>query len=599
MLSLLLPVNSEKYSSKFCKQVKLDRKKTFKARSNQCIYISLFLIFFMLTEDGKRIFAHVSLTDSTIHENTFVSSPQKSVHSFIHWQQKGHVILERYIQPFGLFEGEKVDKKQLAQQLLKVLDARGLLVVYSEIPNNPNYLDSITGLPQYILFNDLPEVYLRKVGSEWLFSETTIEQIPILYRATFSSTLEAFVDRLPPIAKQEWIGLYMWQVIGLFLWILMALVIRNLFERLIMHYLSRWVKKTKIKWDDLFLESVHKPLGLVALVGFLFLSYSNLQFGVSINLYLSKILSISLSIAFFWVIYSLIDVFAEYLKQITGRTENSLDDQLVPLICKTLRVFIVVLGVIVILQNNGYNVASLIAGLGIGGLAVALAAKDTLANFFGSITIFVDRPFSMGDWIKTSAAEGTVEEVGFRSTRIRTFYDSVVSVPNSSLANSEIDNLGIREFRRLKTVLNLTYDTSPEQMEAFVEGIKAIVKANPNFRQDYYEIHFHAFGAHSLDVLVYVFFCVPDWSTELQQRHNFLLEILRLAQALKVEFAFPTQTLHIDSQTQSDLVKKQTPSADSLIHELKSFGPNGKQAKPEGFKLYDKGSEVYFGPKKP
>ena len=136
-------------------------------------------------------------------------------------------------------------------------------------------------------------------------------------------------------------------------------------------------------------------------------------------------------------------------------------------------------------------------------------------------------------------------------------------------------------------------------MEAFVEGIKAIVKANSNFRQDYYEIHFHAFGAHSLDVLVYVFFSVPDWSTELQQRHNFLLEILRLAKALKVEFSFPTQTLHIDSHIQGELAEKPSPSTDSLIHQIKSFGPNGEDAKPEGFKLYEKGSEVNYGPKKP
>ncbi len=552
----------------------------------------------MLVLDGKYSLAQSTPTDSSISLNTFVSSPQKSVHSFIHWQQKGHVIPERYIQPFALFDGEKADKEQLAQQLLKVLDARGLLVVYSEIPDTRNYVDSLSGLPQYILFDELPQVYLTKVGSEWLFSEPTIEQIPELYRATFSSTLEALIDRLPPIAKQEWMGLYNWQIIGLFLWILMALIIRKLFERILTQYLSGWAKKTRIEWDDLLVESIQKPLSLIVLIGFLLLSYTNLQFGVSTNLYLSKILNISLSVAVFWVIYNLIDVFAEYLTHVTGKTENSLDDQLVPLIRKTLRVFIVVLGVIVILQNNGFNVASLIAGLGIGGLAVALAAKDTLANFFGSITIFVDRPFRMGDWIKTSAAEGTVEEVGFRSTRIRTFYNSVISVPNSSLANSEIDNLGMREYRRLKTILNLTYTTSPEQMEAFVEGIKAIVKANSNFRQDYYEIHFHAFGAHSLDVLVYVFFSVPDWSTELQQRHNFLLEILRLAKALDVEFAFPTQTLHIDSHIQGRLAEKSSASTQSLIHQIKSFGPNGEQAKPEGFRLYDEGSEVNYGPKK-
>ena len=598
MLSFFLFAYPYENSSIICQKTPSIRKKKNKKRRFNGFFIVLMSLF-ILVVNSKSSIAQSSLTDSTTQLNIFVSSPQKSVHSFIHWQQKGHAIPNRYIQPFALFNGEQADKEQLAQQLLKVLDARGLLVVYSEIPDTPNYIDSLSGLPQYILFNDLPEVYLRKVGSEWLFSESTIEQIPVLYRATFSSTLEAFIDRLPPVAKTEWIGLYVWQVIGLFVWILLALIIRNLFKRILTQYLTSWAKKTKIEWDDLLLESIQKPLGLVVLISFLLLSYTNLQFGVSINLYLSKILGISLSISIFWVIYSLIDVFAEYLTHVTGRTENSLDDQLVPLLRKTLRVFIVVLGLIVILQNNGYNVASLIAGLGIGGLAVALAAKDTLANFFGSITIFVDRPFRMGDWIKTSAAEGTVEEVGFRSTRIRTFYNSVVSVPNSSLANSEIDNLGMREFRRLKTILNLTYDTSPEQMEAFVEGIKAIVKANLNFRQDYYEIHFHAFGAHSLDVLVYVFFSVPDWSTELQQRHNFLLEILRLAKALKVEFAFPTQTLHIDSHIQGELAEKPSPSTDSLIHQIKSFGPNGEDAKPEGFKLYEKGSEVNYGPKKP
>ena len=154
----------------------------------------------------------------------------------------------------------------------------------------------------------------RKVGSEWLFSESTIEQIPVLYRATFSSTLEAFIDRLPLVAKTEWMGLYVWQVIGLFVWILLALVIRNLFERILTQYLSGWAKKTRIEWDNLLLESVQKPLGLVVLISFLLLSYTNLQFGVSINLYLSKILSISLSIAIFWVLYNLIDVLQNTLR---------------------------------------------------------------------------------------------------------------------------------------------------------------------------------------------------------------------------------------------------------------------------------------------
>ena len=598
MLSFFLLANSQKYSNRIRQKASSTRNKKIKKGSYRAVCLVL-LSMFTLIFTGKSSIAQPSLTDSTTQFNTFVSSPQKSVHSFIHWQQKGHVIPERYIQPFALFNGEQADKKQLAQQLLKVLDARGLLVVYSEIPDTPNYIDSLSGLPQYILFNDLPEVYLRKVGSEWLFSESTIEQIPVLYRATFSSTLEAFIDRLPPVAKTEWMGLYVWQVIGLFVWILLALVIRNLFEGILTKYLTGWAKKTRIEWDDLLLESVQKPLGLFVLIGFLLLSYTNLQFGVSINLYLNKVLSVSLSIAVFWVIYNLIDVFAEYLTHITGKTENSLDDQLVPLIRKTLRVFVVVLGVIVILQNNGYNVASLIAGLGIGGLAVALAARDTLANFFGSITIFVDKPFRIGDWVKVGDAEGTVEEVGFRSTRIRTFYNSLISVPNSNIANTDIDNLGLREYRRFKTVLNLTYSTKPAQIEAFVEGIKGIVKSNSHFRQDMYEVHFNSLGAHSLDVLVYVFFKVPDWSTELQQRHNFLIEIMKLAEEVGVEFAFPTQTLHVDSlYSESPRQVGKEKTEEELAAAVTAFGPKGEKSNPDGLRIFKDGTEIDYSPGK-
>jgi len=281
---------------------------------------------------------------------------------------------------------------------------------------------------------------------------------------------------------------------------------------------------------------------------------------------------------------------------LTSKTETKLDDQLVPLIRKTMRFFVLVMGVILILQNNGYNVASLIAGLGIGGLAVALAARDTLANFFGSITIFVDKPFRIGDWIKVGSVEGTVEEVGFRSTRIRTFYNSLVSVPNANISNNDVDNLGMREYRRLLTTLNLTYSTSPEQMEAFVEGIKAIVKSNSHFRQDFYEVHFNAFGAHSLDVMIYVFFKVPDWSTELQQKHNFFLEVLKLAKEVGVEFAFPTQTVHVDSFHKDEPRQVGEPrTEEELAASITEFGPNGAKSNPEGLRIFKDGKEVDFG----
>lgn len=533
-----------------------------------------------------------------INNNQLLSSPRRAAHSFVHWQQTGHQNFDRVVLPFKNVEGDKEDKVELAQQLLRVLDARGLLVEYDKIPDNPAYVDSLSGLNQYILFNQLPEVYVTKVEDDWVFSEATVEQIPSLYRATFSSLIEAILDQLPEWTETEWIGIAIWQYAAIFLWILVGLILRRVFEFVLDNYIRRLTTRTKFQWDDDLLDGVERPVGFIFLMVFFALTYTNLRLPVTVNLYMSSILEIAISVGVVWVFYNLSGVFAKYLTVITNRTENKLDDQLVPLIRKSLRFFVVTMGVILILQNNGYNVASLIAGLGIGGLAVALAARDTLANFFGSITIFLDRPFRIGDWVKIGNVEGIVEEVGFRSTRVRTFYNSLVSVPNSNVSTSDIDNYGMREYRRLKTVLNLTYSTSPQQMEAFVEGIKAIVKANKNFRQDFYEVHFNSFGSHSLDVLVYIFFKVPDWSTELQQRHNFLLEVLRLSKELGVEFAFPTQTLHVDSvYAEEPREVGLARTEDELATGVSDFGPGGSKGKPDGLRIFKDGKEINFGAK--
>jgi len=533
-------------------------------------------------------------------EQNLLNNPQRTVHTFLHWQQSGHKNPDFVITTMKLADADDEQKEELASQLLRVFDARGLLINYDQIPSNPNYTDSLSGMQQYILFQSLPEVYLTKTAQdEWVFSSTTVERIPELYQATFSGWVTLIVDNLPEWTHQKWLGIKIWQYLGVFLWLLIGLILMKIFEYFLDNYVRRLAQKTKINWDDDLIDGIEKPSRYIFLVTFYFLTYSNLQFSVSISHFLSVTLEIALSFTVVWLFYNLAEVFSKYLGILTSKTETELDDQLIPLIRKTLRFFVILMGVIAILQNNGYNVASLIAGLGIGGLAVALAARETLANFFGSITIFMDRPFKIGDWIKSGDVEGTVEEVGFRSTRVRTFYNSLVSIPNSNLANTDIDNLGLRRYRRLKTVLNLTYSTTPEQMEAFVEGIKAIVKANEHFRQDMYEVHFNSFGAHSLDVLVYVFFDVPDWSTELQQRHNFLLEVLRLGKEVGVEFAFPTQTLHMDSFYKDESRKVgEEKTEEELTSAVYEFGPDGKKGKPDGIRIFRSGEEVDFGPNK-
>ncbi|MFA5668281.1 MAG: mechanosensitive ion channel family protein [Balneolaceae bacterium] len=523
-------------------------------------------------------------------------NPRKAVHTFSYWQQKGHQDFEKAALPMKLANKTLAGRIELSKNLMRILDAHGLIIDYSIIPDAPDYVDSLSEMSHYVLFNKLPDVFLVRKDNEWVFSETTIEQIPILYNATFSSFIESIIDRLPQWAKQKWLGIALWQHIAVFSWILIGLLLRKVFEFILNNFIRRFTKRTKFKWDEDLLDGVEKPIGFIFLIGFYFSSYTNLQFSVTTNHILSTVLEVTVSIGFVWLFYNLSEVFTKYLSKVTSKTDPSLDDQLIPLIRKTLRFFVIFMGVVVIMQNNGYNVASLIAGLGIGGLAVALAARETLANFFGSVTIFLDKPFKVGDWIKVGDVEGTVVEVGFRSTRIRTFYTSLITVPNSKLADTEIDNLGLREYRRFITHFELKLNTPPEKLVAFVEGVKGIIKSNKHFRQDYYEIHLNEIGQHSLRILVYAFFKVPDYTAELTQRHNFLIEVLRLAKAVGVEFTYPTQTLHLVSSNKDETeteVKELTE--EELVARIFDFGPGGKEGKPDGFKIYKDGKEVNFG----
>jgi len=556
---------------------------------------SLLLIAFLFLTIGIGEFVQAQVVPQN-DPARLLSNPRRAAHTFVHWQMKGH---ERYeLSAMTMMAKQDLsleDRIDRAQQLLKVLDSRGLLINFDVIPMDPAYEDTLSGLNQYILFNNLPQVYLVRKDSLWMFSAATIDAIPDLYRDTFSIFVDVVLDNLPTSLHKEWLGFYIWQYIALFLWLLTGLVFRKIAEYFMEVYAKKLTARTATRWDDYIVIQTEKPISFLLMIIFFNLTYSNLMLPVNVNYYMKSFLDVAISLSIIWLFYGLVNVLSDYFAEVTAKTESKLDEQLVPLVRKSLKIFVIVVGLLFVIQNSGYNVASILAGLGLGGLAFALAAKDTLANFFGSITIFLDKPFQIGQWINVNGQEGIVEEVGFRSTRIRTFYNSLISIPNSVMANTAVDNLGLREFRRIRTVINLTYSTPPEQLEAFVEGCKAIVHANPFMRKDFVEIHFNNFGPHSLDVLIYVFLKVPNWSEELQQRHNFFMEILKLAKEVGVEFAFPTQTLHIDSfyKEQPREVGKKL-SNEQLADSVWEFGPNGKLSNPSGAVLYKDGKEIDF-----
>jgi len=245
-----------------------------------------------------------------------------------------------------------------------------------------------------------------------------------------------------------------------------------------------------------------------------------------------------------WFVFRVLDIVFAYMLKHARNTTTKVDDVLVPLFRKALKVFVFIVGFVFVASNVNLDVSGLLAGLGLGGLAFALAAKDAVQNIFGSITVLLDQSFHVGDWVVIGDIEGSVEEVGLRSTRIRTFYNSIITMPNSRLITASVDNMGRRSFRRYKTKIALTYDTPADKIEAFCEALREIVRLHPYMRKDYYQIYLNDMAANSLDVLVYIFWQTPDWSTELRERHRFLLDTIRVAEQLGVEFAFPTQTVY-------------------------------------------------------
>ncbi|RMG99107.1 MAG: mechanosensitive ion channel family protein [Deltaproteobacteria bacterium] len=188
----------------------------------------------------------------------------------------------------------------------------------------------------------------------------------------------------------------------------------------------------------------------------------------------------------------------------------------------------------------------MVAGLGIGGAAFALAAKDTVANLFGAIVIFVDRPFQVGDWVEIGSTEGTVEEIGLRVTQIRTFLNSVITIPNAQLTTTPINNWSRMRKRRIKMTVGVTYGATPEQILEGKAAIERLIASDERFDQSFFLVNFHEFGASSLDYFIYCFTVTTDWKEHMQIREEFLLGIMREFRKIGLEFAFPSQSVYVE-----------------------------------------------------
>lgn len=485
--------------------------------------------------------------------------------------------------------GNPENARQLAIKLKQVLDGKGLYVATSTIPKDSVYSDTLSKRQVYILFPKvLPEVFVEKADDgKWYYSQETIKDIPRLHKKVYPFGSNILLNLVPKGDKTSFLGLKTWQYVGISILLILSfllhkilsLVGRFIIKRIILQRFKDKIPDKKLIWK------VARMVSLVAVVWLLIKLLPILQLPITSSTIVLDGLHIVLTIFGVYLLLRIIDVILFYSEKITEKTESTLDNQLLPLVRRSLYTIIIIFGIINILSLLDVNVTALIAGISIGGLALALAAQDTVKNFIGSATIFVDKPFQIGDWIIANGTEGVVEEVGFRSTRIRTFDDSLITVPNGTLANMVVNNMGMRVYRRFKTTLNLTYSTDPALIPLFVNGVKTILEKHPYTRKEGINVALTSMSSSSLDVFMSSFFAVEGFAQEIKGKQEIILAILELAKVLGIEFAFPSQSIYIENNgTQPTTTQTSTASPEERLRAFLAKYEDGLDVKEEDTK---------------
>ncbi|PLX88695.1 MAG: mechanosensitive ion channel family protein [Desulfuromonas sp.] len=349
---------------------------------------------------------------------------------------------------------------------------------------------------------------------------------------------------------QTFFGISMGRFAAAFAALFCAFLAKKLIGQFFIRVLQPIANRTQSDFDDRAFQALRKPAEFLAVIAGLWLAFTLLRLPpepVDLQSLMTAVIKFLLAFDIAWALYNLVDVLDGLLVRWASRTETDLDDHLLPFIRKSLRIFIVVMAIIMVVQNLGYSISGLLASLGIGGLAIALAAKDALSNIFGSIMILLDRPFGIGDWVQTGEIEGTIEEVGFRSTKIRTFAKTQITIPNSVLMNMPINNYSRMPKRRIKMNIGITYATSPAQMRQAVDAIRTMLREHPAIDQEFFLVNFTDFGASSLDIMVYCFTSSTVWQEYLDARQDVCLRIMDILEGMGLEIAFPSRTVYLET----------------------------------------------------
>jgi MscS family membrane protein len=478
-------------------------------------------------------------------------SPRESVLAYLELARQG-----RWKEAAGYLElppGDAVRGPELAKRLKAVLDAHVWIDPEEISPRPEGRKDD--GLPPDV--DELATirtaggarqpVRIEKVpgpeGGRWLFTRATVSRIDDQYAALKNRWA---LENLPaPLLRPGPGDLLWWQWIALPLILLLSWGVGSLLGRLTTAILGRLASRTETTLDDEILSRLGRPLALAWALIILSLPLSALDLYAPAARLVGNLRKAGFLVVLFWAALRSADVARAAIQGSAWARERPSVRALVPLSARILKVLLSALAVVLALATLGYPVAGLLAGLGIGGLALALAAQKTVENLFGSFSIGVDQPFREGDLVKVDDVFGFVERIGLRSSRIRTLDRTLVSIPNGRLAELRVESFAVRDRLRLAADIGLTYDTTAGQMRNILAKIEAALRSHPKIWPDAVTVAFQGFGDSSLNVLVMAWFLTTDWGEFLRIRQDMLLTFMEIVEGEGGSFAFPTRTIHL------------------------------------------------------
>lgn len=405
------------------------------------------------------------------------------------------------------------------------------------VPDDVEQLGSVPGPsgPESVLL-------VRRDGV-WRVSRGTVDRVDVWFDALPNRWAITWLPE--PLLRPGPKELLWWQWLALPALVFAAWIAGRVLARLLLAVAGSAARRTRAQWDDMLLSRARAPAVLACAAAIAWLLVPLLDLYLPAQEFLHGVLATLGYVAVFWMGLRAVDIGGQHVAASEWARTRALSTSLVPLGTRAGKVLVFAIGVIAILSTLGYPVASLLAGLGIGGLAVALAAQKTVENVFGAFSIGVDQPFREGDFVRVEDFVGTVEKIGLRSTRIRTLDRTVISLPNGKLADMRLETFAARDRIRLFAVLGLVYGTSSQQMREILAAIEATLRAHPKIWPDAVVVRFVGFGASSLDVEVMAWFQTSDWSEFTQIRQETLLELMHIVERAGTSFAFPTRTVHL------------------------------------------------------